>query len=107
MAKDVALNEVLDALAKAEGSILTADVFPAVSFVKIKAALDSLKSREMIEYKPVEREEAVLTPEAEGIVENGSHEAKVFEAVRQAVDGLKISELPVSIISTESQLFRM
>ena len=49
----------------------------------------------MVIYKKIDREEAVLTPEAEGIAANGSHEAKVFEAVRKTVEGLKIADLPV------------
>jgi len=49
----------------------------------------------MVTYSKRDREEAVLTEEAEGIAANGSHEAKVFEAVRKAVEGLKISDLPV------------
>lgn len=49
----------------------------------------------MVTYSKIDREEAILTEEAEGIAANGSHEAKVFEAVRKAVDGLKISDLPV------------
>lgn len=49
----------------------------------------------MVTYRKIDREEAILTEEAEGIAANGSHEAKVFEAVRKAVDGLKISDLPV------------
>lgn len=95
MANDLSPNQVLNALSHRDGPVLTADVFPSVPFVKVKSALDTLKSRDMVAYKTIEREEAILTFEAEGIAANGSHEAKVFEAVRKAVEGLKISELPV------------
>jgi phenylalanyl-tRNA synthetase alpha chain len=33
-----------------------------------------------------------------GIVKDGSHEAKVYEAVRKALDGLKITELAASLV---------
>lgn len=94
MASDLT-SQVLEALSKTNASILTADVFPSVDFITIKSALDRLGSREMIVYRQIDREEAILTPEAQGIAAEGSHEAKVFEAVRQAVDGLKIADLPV------------
>lgn len=87
--------QVLEALAQADGSILSSDAFPSVDFTTIKSALDRLGSRKMIVYEQKDREEASLTPEGQGIAAEGSHEAKVFEAVRQAVDGLKIAHLPV------------
>lgn len=88
-------TQVLDTLSESNGPILTADAFPSLPFTTIKSALDRLGSREMITYKTIEREEYMLSEEAKGIVVDGSHEAKVFEAVRKAVDGLKIAELPV------------
>ncbi|KAL9126765.1 MAG: hypothetical protein Q9217_004234 [Psora testacea] len=94
MAGEVSPNQVLDALSQSDTSILTSDAFPSISFDKVKSAIDTLKAREMVIYTQVEREEALLTPEAEGIAANGSHEAKVFEAVRTAVQGLKIADLP-------------
>ncbi|KAI4223500.1 MAG: hypothetical protein L6R36_005379 [Xanthoria steineri] len=96
MASDL-LSQVLDALSQAQGSIFSNDAFPAVDFTTIKSALDRLGSREMIIYTQIDREEANLTPEAVGIAAQGSHEAKVFEAVRQAVDGLKIADLPAIV----------
>ena len=88
-------TQVLDALSYANGSILTAESFPSESFTTVKSALDRLSSREMVLYKTIERDEAILTEEAQGIVKHGSHEAKVFEAVRSAVEGLRVSDLPV------------
>ena len=49
----------------------------------------------MVTYEAIDQEVAILTLEAEGIAANGSHEAKVFEAVRNAIEGLRIAELPV------------
>ena len=88
--------DVLSALANSDGPILTAEAFPELPSTIIKSSLDRLGSREMLSYKTLEREEYLLTKEAEGIAAEGSHEAKVFEAVRNAVDGLKISDLQVS-----------
>lgn len=93
MAQDLTA-QVLSALSKADGPLLSAKAFPTADFISIKAALDRLKSREMVEYEQLKREEAVLTPEAEEIASNGSHEAKVFEAVRSSMAGLKIKDLP-------------
>ena len=95
MAGELSPNHVLDTLSQNNGPILTADAFPSIPFDKVKRAIDTLKSRDMVTYSQVEREETILTLEAEGIAANGSHEAKVFEAVRAAVEGLKISDLPV------------
>lgn len=51
----------------------------------------------MITYETNDREEAVLDPEGQEIAANGSHEARVFEALRQAVDGLTIPELEKAV----------
>ncbi|EAQ91105.1 hypothetical protein CHGG_03040 [Chaetomium globosum CBS 148.51] len=89
-------SEVLQALSKSD-LISSTEAFPDVPFKSIKAALDRLASRSMVTYEQVEREEAFLEPEAEIIVSHGSHEARVFEAVRQAVDGLSIQDLESKI----------
>ena len=94
MATDLT-TELLDALSRTEEPILSTEAFPSTPSTEIKSALDRLKSRDMISYEAIDKDEAVLTPEAEGIAANGSHEAKVFEAVLQAVEGMKISDLPV------------
>lgn len=88
-------TEILDALAGTDEPILSVNVFPSVPFATVKSALDRLASREMVVYKQIDKEEAALTEEGEDIATNGSHEAKVFEAVLGAVDGLKIGDLPV------------
>ncbi|KAI5464602.1 tRNA synthetases class II core domain (F)-domain-containing protein [Mariannaea sp. PMI_226] len=89
-------SEVLLALSKAD-PILSADAFPQVSFESLKAALDRLASRSMVTYEQIERSEAFLEPEAEVIVSHGSHEARVFEAVRKALGGLSIQELEAEV----------
>ncbi|PGH12462.1 phenylalanine-tRNA ligase, alpha subunit [Helicocarpus griseus UAMH5409] len=93
MASDLP-TQILDLLSSTDAPILTSDAFPAVPSIPLKGAVDKLKSRDMITYETIEREEAVLSPEAEGIAANGSHEAKVFEAVRAALEGLKVADLP-------------
>lgn len=97
MATDLSPNQVLERLSQADGALLMSEAFPGVPFVKIKSAVDTLRSREMIVSKQVDREEAILTPEAEGIAANGSHEAKVWEAVHKAMGGMKISDLPDAV----------
>lgn len=94
MATDLTAN-VLDVLSQTDEPILSTDAFPSTPSSEIKSALDRLKSREMVAYETLDKDEAILTPEAEDIAANGSHEAKVFEAVLQAVEGMKISDLPV------------
>ncbi|KAL8787601.1 MAG: hypothetical protein Q9195_007689 [Heterodermia aff. obscurata] len=94
-------SQILHVLSQSDGPVLSADAFPSVPSTTIKSALDRLKSRDMVAYKDIVREEAVLTPEAEGIAANGSHEARVFEAVRKAMGGLKIADLPSVVDNKE------
>ncbi|KAG7137137.1 hypothetical protein HYQ46_008590 [Verticillium longisporum] len=68
--------------------ILSAESFPESAFADTKAALDRLASRSMVSYETIEKEEVTLEAEGQQFVEHGSHEARVFEALRQAVDGL-------------------
>ena len=87
-------ESVLDALAHVD-TVLSADDFSSTPSLAVKSALDRLGSRSMVTYETIDREETALTPEAAGIAAEGSHEAKVFEAVRKAMDGLKIGDLPM------------
>ncbi|TPX13709.1 uncharacterized protein E0L32_005912 [Thyridium curvatum] len=89
-------SQVLQALDKSS-PLLSAEAFPAAGFTELKAALDRLASRDMVKYEQLERDEAVLEPEGEQIAANGSHEARVFEALRQAVEGLTVQELEKAI----------
>lgn len=88
-------SKVLEALSASDDPLLSDDAFPAIPPMTVKSTLDRLGSREMVTYKQINREAAVLTEEGSGIADNGSHEAKVFEAVLKAVEGIKIAELPV------------
>jgi len=94
MAQDLTAS-VLDVLAESHGGIETSKSFPTIPFTEIKSALDRLSSREMVTYETTQRDEYVLSEEAQEIVKNGSHEAKVFEALLKATEGLTIPNLQV------------
>ena len=64
--------------------VQTGEAFPDVSQAEIKAALDRLASRSMVEYDTNDREEVVLTSEGQQIADEGSHEYKVWDAVKKA-----------------------
>ncbi|CCF32679.1 tRNA synthetase class II core domain-containing protein [Colletotrichum higginsianum] len=89
-------SQILLALSKKD-PILSAEHFPEFQFVDIKAALDRLASRSMVIYESIDREEAVLEAEGKQIAEHGSHEARVFEAVRKALEGLTVQELEAAV----------
>ncbi|OTA51920.1 putative phenylalanine--tRNA ligase beta chain [Hypoxylon sp. EC38] len=89
-------SQILQALDQSS-PLLSAEAFPTAGFVEVKAALDRLASRDMVTYDTIEREEAILEPEGEQIAANGSHEARVFEALRTAVDGLTLQDLEKTI----------
>lgn len=89
-------SEILKALSQQE-PILSAETFPSYKSTELKGALDRLASRSMITYETIDREEAVLEAEALEIAANGSHEARVFEALRTAVAGLTVAELEVAV----------
>ncbi|KAI1823990.1 phenylalanyl-tRNA synthetase alpha chain [Xylaria intraflava] len=88
--------DILAALSDAE-SLSSSTHFPNAKFSDLKAALDRLSSRSMVSYKPIEQEIPILEPEGELIAEHGSHEARVFEVVRQALEGLTIADLEKTI----------
>ena len=89
-------SDILQALSQND-PILSAETFPSVRSTELKGALDRLASRSMVTYDTLDREEAVLEPEALEIAANGSHEARVFEALKQAMDGLTVSELEAAV----------
>jgi phenylalanyl-tRNA synthetase alpha chain len=86
-------QEVLDLL-DTKDTLQSNEDFPSIPQREIKAALDRLASRLMVEYKTLDREQVILTPESEGIVANGSHEFKVWKAVKEA-GKIAIKDLPV------------
>ncbi|KAL1890412.1 Phenylalanyl-tRNA synthetase, beta subunit, cytoplasmic [Sporothrix stenoceras] len=95
-AKDDLTTAVLRALENVD-SIVTNEAFPNEKTIDIKAALDRLRSRSMLAYETLERDEYLLEPEGEQIAANGSHEARVFEALRQAVEGLSVADLEKAV----------
>lgn len=78
----------------------TAEDFPSISQAEIKGALDKLASRSMVQYTTSDSEQAHLTAEGETIVAEGSHEYKVWSAVKTAGKVL-IKELP-AVVGSES-----
>lgn len=60
---------------------------------KIQGCLNSLASKEMVKYDIISREYFFLTPEAKEIVLNGSPEARIFNAISLATDGITLEEL--------------
>lgn len=94
--RDIA-SDILHSLSLDE-PVLTAERFPQIPFEPMKAALDRLSSRCMVEYEPIDRELAGLEAEAESIVAHGSHEARVFEAVSKGAEGgITVTELEKAI----------
>ena len=96
MASQDLLTQVLQALdASSSSQITSEEAFPDVDPLAFRAAIDSLNSKEMITYESKDEEYFTLTEEGQQIVNEGSHEAKVYEAVAKQLEGLKISELSV------------
>jgi phenylalanyl-tRNA synthetase alpha chain len=89
-------SEILQLLS-ANDPILSSEAFPSQKSGDVKGALDRLASRSMVRYETIDREEAILEEEGVEIEANGSHEARVFEAVRKAVEGLTVKELEAAI----------
>ncbi|KIW09538.1 phenylalanine-tRNA ligase, alpha subunit [Verruconis gallopava] len=85
-------KEILEKL-ESKTSINTAETFSDVPQIELKAALDRLNSRSMIEYDQKASERVVLEPEGEEIVENGSHEYRVFMAIKSN-GKIAIKDLP-------------
>ncbi|KAG1175617.1 hypothetical protein G6F70_003957 [Rhizopus microsporus] len=56
-------------------------------------ALSSLKSKNMVDFAPIERIVWFLTEEGQQLAKEGSHEARVFEAIPPGEEGLPIAEL--------------
>ncbi|KAI1177080.1 phenylalanyl-tRNA synthetase alpha chain [Nemania sp. FL0916] len=89
-------SQILGALDE-KAPLLSSESFDAFNFTDLKAALDRLSSRRMVEYETIQREEVLLEAEGELIATHGSHEARVFEALRAVDGGLTAQELEKSI----------
>jgi phenylalanyl-tRNA synthetase alpha chain len=86
-------QDVLDLL-DTKDTLQTDEDFPTISQAEIKAALDRLASRSMIEYTSKNTDKVALTAESEDIVKNGSHEIRVWKAIKEA-EKVSIKDLPV------------
>ncbi|GAP87526.1 putative phenylalanyl-tRNA synthetase alpha chain [Rosellinia necatrix] len=87
-ASDLALS-ILQELSTKDSLLSIVDLADVPSQT-VKAAVDRLASRSMIVYEQIDSQEPKLEPEAEAIVAQGSHEVRVFEAVRNAPGGLAV-----------------
>jgi len=87
--------EILEAL-DTNPTFETNAQFPQTPQNEVKAALDRLASRMMVTYETKDTEQVLLTPEAQGICDQGSHEFKVWDAVRRH-GNIEIKELAVSL----------
>jgi phenylalanyl-tRNA synthetase alpha chain len=89
-------HEVLAVLGEKD-TIVTNEDFPDVEDIPIKAAIARLASRAMVEYKQIDKEIVLLTKEGESICAEGSHEYKVWDAVKRK-GKIAIKDLPVCIM---------
>ncbi|KAF2852501.1 phenylalanyl-tRNA synthetase-like protein alpha chain [Plenodomus tracheiphilus IPT5] len=88
-------QQILDLL-DTKPTLQTNEDFPDASQAVIKAALDRLASRSMVTYQSKDEEKVILTAEAEGIVESGSHEIKVWRVVKER-GSVGVKELPTIV----------
>lgn len=96
MATELTL-QILEVLSQAQDSVRSDDAFPSVPSETIDSELRRLSSRNMVNFEQKDDSGWFLTPEGEDIVANGSHEARVFEAVQKAAAGLTLTDLPANI----------
>jgi phenylalanyl-tRNA synthetase alpha chain len=89
-------SKILHALDHKE-PLLSVESFPSVKSADVKSALDRLGSRSMVTYETIDREEPVLEAEGQEITANGSHEARVFEALQKTMEGLTMAELEKAV----------
>ena len=75
-------SEILQLLSQND-PIISSEALPSQPSTVVKGALDRLKSRSMVSYDTIDKEEAVLEAEGEEILANGSHEVRVFEALQK------------------------
>lgn len=87
-------QEILDVLDAKHETFSTDVEFRHVPQQEIKAALDRLASRSMIQYRQSDTEQVLLTPEGQMICDEGSHEYKVWAAVDKH-GKLPLKRLPV------------
>jgi phenylalanyl-tRNA synthetase alpha chain len=93
-------QQILDVLDE-KNTFKSEEQFPDVAQIPIKAALDRLASRSMVEYTVINKENVVLEKEGQSIADTGSHEFIVWQAVQKA-GKLAIKELP-SVVGASSK----
>jgi hypothetical protein len=86
-------HEILAILADND-SCVTTEAFREVPQPEIKSAIDRLASRSMVLYETNDTELVLLTQEALTICEDGSHEYKVWDAVKR-LGKIAVKDLPV------------
>lgn len=91
---DVDLTQQILNLLDEKEPISTETDFPNIPQAEIKAALDRLASRLLIQYDTRDKEQVILTSEGQLLCDEGSHEYRVWHAVRQA-GKLALKDLPV------------
>jgi phenylalanyl-tRNA synthetase alpha chain len=98
-------QEILNLLGEKE-TFTTSEAFPDIPQRQIKAAIDRLGSRSMVEYDTKDTELVLLTTEGKMICDEGSHEYKVWDAVRRK-GKLSIKELPVCFCTSKYYLWSL
>jgi hypothetical protein len=98
-------QEVLDLLSTKQ-TVATETDLADVAQAEIKAALDRLASRNMITYETNDQEQVVLTKEGEVIANEGSHEFKVWDAVKRRGQ-MPLKELQVMLKRQSDDYLRM
>jgi phenylalanyl-tRNA synthetase alpha chain len=92
--QDLILN-LLDKNSVIEDSLTIQIASKPVNQLEFLGVLNALKSREMVNYVPINIEKFVLTPEGQEIRKTGSHEARVFNAVPTNAEGISIADMTV------------
>ncbi|KAH8550841.1 tRNA synthetases class II core domain (F)-domain-containing protein [Umbelopsis sp. PMI_123] len=69
----------------------------SIDQLAVLGALNSLRSKDMVEYKSIEREVWTLTEEGQELAESGSHEARVFDAIPAGEEGITIPDLQAKL----------
>ncbi|KAL9058250.1 MAG: hypothetical protein Q9162_001849 [Coniocarpon cinnabarinum] len=82
--------------------IVTSTEFPSIPRAEIKAALDRLASRSMVQYTTKDTEIVLLTSEGQEICDGGSHEWKVWHAVKEK-GSIEMKEL-VAIVGQSAKV---
>ncbi|KAI8344589.1 tRNA synthetases class II core domain (F)-domain-containing protein [Chlamydoabsidia padenii] len=68
-----------------------------VEQLALLGALNSLKSKDMVDYTSIDREVWTLTEEGQQVAEQGSHEARVFDAVPAGEEGIAIADIQAKL----------